>query len=76
MTDLFLGEFLASSHLAYLMALVVPARCAIAAVVFPLASDALAASFAFLLSRFIAESALAVSVADSTSHVMLTTISG
>lgn len=51
------------------MALVVAAGGAVAAVVLALASDALAAAFALLLGGFVAESAVAVGVADSAAHV-------
>lgn len=48
-TDLFLRELLAPPLLADLVALVVPARSTITAIVLPLASDAFAASFPLLL---------------------------
>ena len=50
--DLLLGELVAAADLADLVALVVPARGAVAAVIFPLATDALSTSLPLLFGAF------------------------
>lgn len=53
MTHLLLGELLASSLLADLVTLIVPTRCTITTIVFPLTTDTFAAPFPFLLHLFV-----------------------
>lgn len=69
-THLLLRELLASPHLADLMALVVPARRTVPAVVFALTAYALSASLSLLLRRLVPEAAVTVAIGHTTAEMM------
>lgn len=58
------------------MALIVPARGTVPAVVLPLAPNALSAPLAFLLGGFVAESAISVSVSHASAEMMRSPVRG
>lgn len=75
-THLLLREFLASSHLADLMALVVSARRAISAIVFALAAYALPTSLPLFLRRLVAKATITVAVGHTPAEMVHAAIRG
>lgn len=75
-THLLLRELLASPHLTDLMALVVPARRAIPAIVLALAAYALPASLPLFLRRLVAKATVTVAVGHTPAEMVHAAIRG